>query len=499
MIQLLLPLLMGILLGHQIEEEWPMWLSMIALLLCLLLICFRKPGFSGMMLQLFLLLYGMSGGARIGRIPDQHFSKGDYQHLICRVNEVTNYTWGCRGTVDVIKVVDTLGRIREKRGQIVFRSFLDPNQLSIGSVWLLNRSDIRETDTAVLGAGYAAYLKRQGVFHSATINSIENQVGKSSLNFAERARRIIRSATSNLGLSTSNTAIIYALLTGDKAGIDKSIRRDFARSGVVHVLAVSGMHVGMLFLVLNFLFKYAVRSKKIRAVLILICLWSYCAVAGFSPSISRACTMFTFIIVADSLGRRTSIYNSIAASAFLLLIINPANLLEIGFQLSYSAVIGIVWMHPKLNSMLSIGIPVVKPVWSLCCVSIAAQLGTLPLVLYYFGQFPTYFLISNLITIPMITYVFCTSLAAVVLSVCGYSFPQLHAILDYPLWCLRGFLRSISTADYAVVNWNVNDLLHTSLMVAVIIFLFQLCFQGRIRKVPLVLATLLTLLVLHNS
>jgi competence protein ComEC len=129
-------------------------------------------------------------------------------------------------------------------------------------------------------------------------------------------------------------------------------------------------------------------------------LWCYAFITGLSPSVLRACTMFSLIIIAGNINRRANIYNSLAASAFLLLLVNPNNLFEVGFQLSYMAVFGIVYLQPRIAGLWRVKNKIGLFFWNLICVSIAAQIATFPLSAYYFNQFPTYFLLSNIVVIP---------------------------------------------------------------------------------------------------
>jgi competence protein ComEC len=145
------------------------------------------------------------------------------------------------------------------------------------------------------------------------------------------------------------------------------------------------------------------RIKWLRALILLTGLWMYALVTGLSPSVLRAATMFSFIIAGQALNRQAYIYNSIAASAFLLLLVQPAILFEVGFQLSYMAVIFIVFLHPYLYRLLSFRYKILNSAWSLTCVSLAAQAGTVPLSLFYFHQFPSYFILSNFVVIPAAT------------------------------------------------------------------------------------------------
>lgn len=200
-----------------------------------------------------------------------------------------------------------------------------------------------------------------------------------------------------------NVAVASALLLGYKEKLDRDVLLTYGSAGAMHVLAVSGLHVGIIYLVLHYMFYYMQRGRRrwLRTILIIACLWIYALLTGMSPSVMRSATMFTFIVLGQGLGRNTNVYNTLSASAFFLLCLNPYMLTEVGFQLSYIAVLGIVIFQPRLYGMLYVRNWLLDKVWAITCVSIAAQLATFPLGIYYFHQFPNYFLVSNLFVIPM--------------------------------------------------------------------------------------------------
>ncbi|MFW5831893.1 MAG: ComEC/Rec2 family competence protein, partial [Prolixibacteraceae bacterium] len=215
--------------------------------------------------------------------------------------------------------------------------------------------------------------------------------------------------------------VLSALTLGYKRELDTETRRVFSSAGAMHVLAVSGLHVGIIFLIIQFLFGFLKKRKTGRLVFVITALtimWSFAFLTGLSPSVSRAATMFSFVIIGNNLNRQTNIYNSLAGSALFLLLINPNNLFEAGFQLSYSAVFGIVFIQPKLVRIATPPNKFLNYFWQLLTVSVAAQIATLPVTLFYFNQFPAYFWISNLFVIP----------AAFVLIPMGFSLLLFHNV-----------------------------------------------------------------------
>lgn len=197
--------------------------------------------------------------------------------------------------------------------------------------------------------------------------------------------------------------IALALVLGVKDQLADQVRQAYSRAGAMHVLAVSGLHIGIVYGVVAFLLGYLQRTRRGRMLHALACvaaLWLFALVTGGSVSVMRAATMFTCVIVAQASQRRANIFNTLALSAFVLLLINPYYLLSVGFQLSYLAVLGIVYLQPRIYGLLECRSWLADKLWALTAVSIAAQLATLPISLYYFHQFPTYFWLANIVVIP---------------------------------------------------------------------------------------------------
>lgn len=201
--------------------------------------------------------------------------------------------------------------------------------------------------------------------------------------------------------------VAEALLLGYREDLDPKLYQAYANVGVVHLIAISGLHIGLIYLVLIWLFRFLPErgtTSPLKGTLILICLWSFTLLTGAHPSTLRAAIMLSFLVAGKNFFKREAhTFNSLAASAFLLLCINPFFLFDVGFQLSYLAVAGILVFQKPINNLLWFKQKAGNYIWELLAVSLAAQILTFPLVLYYFHQFPTIFLISNLILIPAAT------------------------------------------------------------------------------------------------
>lgn len=232
-------------------------------------------------------------------------------------------------------------------------------------------------------------------------------------------RKTISENLRNNGFQPEELAIVQALLLGQKQDISKETYNSYAAAGAIHILAVSGLHVGLLLLLLNFLLSPLKKIKKgrfLRTFLVIILLWGFAILAGLSPSVVRAVTMFSFLAIGLELNRRTSSLNSLILSLLVLILIRPQWIFEVGFQLSYSAVLAILLIQPLLYKLFS---PTNKPfryLWGLLSTTFAAQLGVLPLSLFYFHQFPGLFFLSNLVILPFLGLILGIGILIILLS-----------------------------------------------------------------------------------
>lgn len=257
---------------------------------------------------------------------------------------------------------------------------------------------------------YRRYLERQGLARQAYLpaGSWQRDTGFTLglswapvLGLRQKALGLLR----EWALDPPALAVAEALFLGYRQDLASEQKEQFAKVGLMHLLAVSGLHLGIVYLMLSrslFFLQHRAWSRLLRLGILLLALWFYALLTGLSPSVVRAATMFSFVALGQHFKRRVSIYNTLLASAFLLMLCHPAYLFSVGFQLSYAAVFGIVWMQPSLSAWWFPRNRLLRFFWDLITVSIAAQCFTLPLALFYFHQFPPYFLLSNLLGIPLV-------------------------------------------------------------------------------------------------
>jgi competence protein ComEC len=268
-------------------------------------------------------------------------------------------------------------------------------------------------------------------------------------------------------------AVLAALTLGNKQWLDDDLRASYIAAGAMHILAVSGLHVGIIMVVLGFLFSFLNKKRRgvvIKNILIIICLWLYAAVVGFSPSVMRATVMFSFVLIGRTYRRSLSIYNSLAASAFFIAWFNPQVIFEAGFQLSYCAVLSIVYFQPRIARLIDVPNKFLNSIWQLATVSVAAQIGTLPVSLLNFHIFPNYFLLTNICIISLTGFIVYGGVAFLAF----HQIPVLSTLIGYVLhgmlWLLNFIVGFIESLPHATTQNIYIDRMQMFLLAGVILF-----------------------------
>lgn len=275
-------------------------------------------------------------------------------------------------------------------------------------------------------------------------------------------------------------ATASALVLGVTDGLDNDLIGAYAATGSLHVLSVSGLHVGIIYWLILLIFRPLNKHKHGRVFLAFFSvavLWGYAFVTGVSPSVLRAVTMFSFVALARPWGQRNNIYNTLAASAFCLLLYEPYLIMSVGFQLSYLAVVGIVYLQPKLSRLWEPKTWLWDQIWQITCVSIAAQAATVALGLLYFHQFPVYFLFSNLFVIPISFIVLVLGIIVVFVSAIAPVAAALGFLLQWTIWFLNYGVFKMEALPWSLIdNVYITTFQCWLLMgcILCIVFLFEL-------------------------
>lgn len=296
---------------------------------------------------------------------------------------------------------------------------------------------------------YQAYLARRGITGQVYLSEqdwidLEANDANPLFSFSYRFRDQLIASLRHCGLEGHELGVAAAILLGYDDFLEDEMRQKYVAAGSMHILCVSGMHVGIVYLVASLMLGFLHRKKwhkTLKNILLMCLVWYYALVAGLSPSILRASMMISFVIIGELIRRKGFVINSIAASAFILLLVNPYNLFDIGFQLSYSAVIGIVMLQSPIYRLFFLKNKLVDKIWEITSVALAAQVATLPFTLFYFQQFSTYFWLSNLFMTPIS---FVVVMGGMLLLMVSW-IPYVSTVVGYMVWGMIYVMNHIVT------------------------------------------------------
>ncbi|KAA8485018.1 DUF4131 domain-containing protein [Arcticibacter tournemirensis] len=355
-------------------------------------------------------------------LRDDHFSKNKADVLIAEISSepnLSNKIWRFEVSVRQGLREDCFVPLS---GKMLITVYADTSGRNYGNGdYLLLPYDFSETQVSLnpFEFNYKQYLANKGIFHQAffysnrlkTLNiSAKKSLGCLVLTLRQRMVWKFKQYINN----EDAAAIGSTLILGYKASLSEEILNAYSRTGVMHVLSVSGMHVAMLLVMLTCILWFLRQRKGLRvlqSLLIILIIWFYSFLTGFSAAVCRAALMISFVIIGRAFNRDNNSTNSVAASAVILLVYNPCFLKDIGFQLSFLAVFGLIYLYPMVYKLVVIQNWIGDKLWSFTAISLSAQIFTFPLCMYYFNQFPLYFLISNLFIVLPVTLVMYAGIA----------------------------------------------------------------------------------------
>jgi competence protein ComEC len=328
---------------------------------------------------------------------------------------------------------------------------------------------------------YRHYLQLQQIYHqhfvkAAQVANYGNQPPSRLMAVSIRIRQKADSIFKVHIPSQREYAIASGLVLGIRNGLDNEIKEAYSSAGAMHVLAVSGAHVIIVFGIITFFLQ---RIKKIKygqalfALTALSLLWFYAFITGLSASVLRAVVMFSFVVIAQAANKQSSIYNTLALSAFILLCYDPLLVMDVGFQLSYAAMLSIVYVSPKIYHLLEFDTYLLDKAWLITCASLAAQVGTIPLSLLYFHQFPVYFLLANLVIIPFSAIILYLGIATLFFSFVPYVSTGLAFLLQIAVKILNLTAFATEALPGALIR-NISIQAHESLVLYLVIVAFLL-------------------------
>ena len=492
-LRLLLPLVAGIIIQWYFQIELVVVLLAlvsftIAFLLFYLLplsVKFKIQSFQGLLLNCVLLSFGLllTWNKDIRHTNDwygNYYKDSDF--IVVRINEPLiekTKSYKADGFVESIINNDTAISCKGKL-LLYFAKDSSVNQLHYGDKILINKNLQQIKNSGNPGAfNYQRYAAFQQTFHNVFLKDKDwvllkdkNVNGFKQFIFTAR-EKILSTLRTNLDAGKDELGIAEALLIGYTNDLDKDLVQAYSNTGVVHIIAISGMHLGLIYIMLVWLFARTPvikRSKWMQALLILSCLWLFSLLTGGSASVLRSAVMFSFITLGKTIfTKHSSIYNSLAASAFAMLIYNLYYLWDVGFQLSYLAVTGIVIFQKPIYNLIYVKNKWVNKIWEMVAITLAAQILTFPVCIYYFHQFPNLFLITNLIAVPLSTLILFAEIALVAFSWIPFVGVYLGKLTGWLVWLMNKIILSINDFSFSVWDKIPSNILSTWLLYLVVI------------------------------
>ncbi|MCC6288750.1 MAG: ComEC/Rec2 family competence protein [Chitinophagaceae bacterium] len=266
--------------------------------------------------------------------------------------------------------------------------------------------------------------------------------------------------------------VAKALLIGYRDDLDRDLVQSYSNTGVIHVIAISGMHLAMIYGLLIIILKPLSKNRKtrlVRGIVILSVLWLFTLLSGAGPSILRSAVMFSFIVIGESLSKQVSIYHTLSASAFFLLCYNPFFVWDVGFQLSYTAVLSIVIFSTPVSNWVYFKNKWIDNVWKLMAVTISAQILTTPLSVYHFHQVPNLFLLSNLVIVPLSGIVLYAEILLCIISFIAPLAALTGKLVSVLIQWMNSFINWVDSIPFAVSNNISISIIQACLLYAFII------------------------------
>jgi competence protein ComEC len=491
-IRILFPFLSGIgfwLIGKQNTTELTYVAAIYTICLFLYFLLAKKAQtiskiLFGISVQVFLFFSGWL----LCHFVNEKQNPTNYTHFL--VEEIDGYA-GYVSEIPVektksVKAEITLQQIKQKDkwqntcGKIIvyFEKTDKTKKLETGSR-IVFKGNLQEIQSALNPHefDYKAYLNLRNIYHSVYLKeeswtAYNTETPFSLFSLSQKIRKQLLDTYRTSGLENTEFAMVSALVLGYDDEIDRPTFNAYSHTGTLHVLSVSGLHVGLIYLLLGYMLSFLNKNKKttwIKVFLIVIVLWFFVLLSGFSAPAVRAAFMFSLILLGKTLFEQVETANIVLVAAFFSLCINPFWLADVGFQLSYIAVLGIIYLYPFFYNMFIFSYTWADKLWALCAVSIAAQLATLPLTLYYFHQFPALFLITNLIVIPISTLVMYGGILLLMLS-------KITFVAHILVWITAILIKTMNACAlfFDSVPFCVIDGIHLSLLNMILLYVLIL-------------------------
>ncbi|MDF2433316.1 MAG: competence protein ComEC [Mucilaginibacter sp.] len=517
---LLLPFLLGITLGlNLLSNADSNWLLALFIITCIAFITlnlnysrfrlYKTRWLGGMLITVILFLFGWISVIEYKEINNHdHFSRSTAQNFVVKINNEPNLKNGLlRFTADVEESISD--KKRTGTLMITIKDSTAKNLYYGDELLIPAKYNLVEPPFTPAEFNYKQYLVNQNIFYQAFLYPkqyvlLASNKGNSVIAYSLRLRqRLIEKFKRNMH-DTDAIAVASTLILGYKANLNNDILQAYSKTGTIHVLSVSGAHVAIIYilltLVFGFLDKYQ-HGKVFKAVIIIAIIWYYSLLSGFSPAVCRAAVMISMVIIGKTYNRYINTLNILAISAFLLLVYDPLFITDIGFQLSYLAVFGLIVLQPVVYKWFKFKNKYADKLWALCSVSIAAQVITFPLSAFYFHQFPIYFLISNLFIIIPSAIIMYSGIFYLLLPQIPLLSKAIAFVLEETIIIMNKGLAAIEHAPYAGISkiWLTTTEYLLLYVIIICVFYFLHDKKSWLLKISLTCALLLCLSLSYKT
>lgn len=493
-VRLLLPVIAGILIQYYLSLELSIIIvALISFSIVLLLfrflplsLRFKLQGLQGMAMVLLIIASAtlftyINNDKNLSSWYGNQYNKDSY--LIVKINEPIQEKTRSYKAEAIVDQIITGDRVYASSGKLLLYFEKDSGQqipLQYGSRIIFKKTLQEITNSGNPGAfNYKRYSAFQHIFHQVflkkndwtTLSGIDRN---RFMQFIYVTREKVLNILKETIHGNNELAIAEALLIGYKADLDKDLVQAYSNTGVVHIIAISGLHLGIIYLILMKLFErigFFKRQKLLTGIIILICLWLFSIITGGSASVLRSAVMFTCVVAGKSFDKKTSVYNSLAASAFLLLCYNPYYLWDVGFQLSYCAVVSIVMFQRPILNLLHVKNRWLKQLWNLVAISLAAQILTFPICIFYFHQFPILFLLSNIVAVPLSTVILIGEIILITVAKIAFIAKYLGIVVTWLIFFMNYLITWINSLPYSVYD-GISFTILTTILIYVALFCF---------------------------
>jgi len=458
----------------------------------------------GILIGLVLFLAGWISIANYSELnKSNHFSKTPAQYLIARIsNEPVLKNGYYRFTTRVIEAINKNTKTATSGTLLIALKDSSAKSLSYGDE-LLIKSSYTTIDPPYNPAefNYKQYLANQNIYYQQFLFShqcavLQHNTGNPIIAYALTLRRhLVEKLKANMH-DPAAIAIASILILGYRADLSNDVLQTYSKTGTIYVLTVSGAQLAVIYFMFSFVLSFLTRhkyGKVLRAIIIIVALWYYALLTGLSPAICRGAVVLSMVIIGRSYNRYINTLNILAFSAFVLLMYDPFYITEVGFQLAYLAVGGLIVFRPIVYKWFSFKNRIADRVWNLCSISIAAQAVTFPLAMFYFHQFPVFFLVSNLLVVIPVAIIMYTGILYLLLPQIPVVSHWLGSILEHNLLIMNRMLIFIEQLPFASLNKIWINPAEYILFYAIIISLFYFLYNRKVWLLRLAFVCILLL------